>query len=526
MSTILITLTPPGQSAVNITSDVVLTRSRFQTSMNAVPGSFELVVRDTDHNASFTTGSEVAVTIDGTKMFGGYLTQISRGSFFSADDTTSPSTYENREWTLHGTDYNILFDRRVWRDTSDYLTSIKLSSQYDGAQLIEAVSNYADMSGFSTSGISSAADTKKAQTLQQGSTLRKDFEIFSYFGGCIWYIDADKTIIYKPYEDFEKRWGFSDAPNYAAITASPVSFQDATYGFREVEATEDGSFMVNDALIWGGSKWAGADGGTVFARVQDEVDNSNETSMIYLEYGNVVPGSSIDTYGRWQTAETRFGEKKFSIKDQVKARANVIVHGPPGTDVYGQQKGLRYPQWQFTFTWFSHDVPLLSGTRDHLKAGDMATIELNTFGVTKLLPMRSLDITFPGGLESDDTQVVEFRGVFGLQLSDPFTLWRYILKNQSDQPVQSQTVVTSTSTETEYGAFYSGAPLESPNGSRTTFSIPFGYIPGTTQVYVDGLLKTPGSDYTESNNIAGEITFSSAPGGSAEIWIICSTLDS
>ena len=68
---------------------------------------------------------------------------------------------------------------------------------------------------------------------------------------------------------------------------TPATFQGATTGFRQVEATEDGSFLANDALVWGGSKFAGPAGATVFDRVE--------------------AGTSESDHGRWQYSETHFG---------------------------------------------------------------------------------------------------------------------------------------------------------------------------------------------------------------------------
>lgn len=60
---------------------------------------------------------------------------------------------------------------------------------------------------------------------------------------------------------------------------------------------------------------------------------------------------------------------------------------------------------------------------------------------------------------------------------------------------------------------------ETPNGSITAFTVSEAYTPGTTMVFLDGLLQERGVDYTESSPEDGEITFTSAPGGSAVILI-------
>lgn len=508
MSTIAIVVTPPGGSPVDITADCIFGRCWFSQNMNAVPGRFQVVIRDPDRTWSFVTGSEIQLSVDGIALFGGFATIVDMGSMAPAADTANLDAYYLRTWTLTGPDYNIMFDRRVWRDESDYLTAINLAGfTADGAILREAIDNYADMAGFDSSGIEDIADIPTGDVLQQGDPLRKEFENLSFFGGAVWYIAPDKTIVYKPYDNVEKRWGFSDDPNRNSITVSPAEYQGATYPFREVQGTEDSSYMVNDALVWGGSQFAGSAGGTVFARETDD--------------------DSITDHQRWQTGETHFGERLYSIQDQVEARASVIVNGPPGADITGQQKGLKNPQWEFRFTWFSADVPLLSGSPDHIVAGDIVEIELSVFGVQKLLPLREVRISFPDAFDDDGSHLVQFTGTFGLQLSDPFTLWRYLLAAQSrvNSTVAVPATVTDTSTSTAYGARFSGAPAPATDGVETVFALPFGYIPDTLQIYLNGLIQRAGTDFTESDNSAGEFTMTSAPLATDNLIATCLTLE-
>lgn len=509
MSTVVVTV-----DSVDITSSVVFSSANFEQNFGGVPGTFSFTVRDPNRTLSFTTGKEMSLDIDGIKMFGGYVTQVSMSHQAPAASTSVLSTYDLRTWILRGVDYNIIFDKRVARDTTDYLNAITLTGPEDGAMLRDLVDNFSDCSGFTTTGIEDITSPPGPGTdvIAQGTPLRAEFQSLSQFGGAIWYIDGNKNFIYSPYEAAVKRWGFSDQPNYTAITASPNDYQGATYGFRSVEGQEDGTYIVNDALVWGGSQFAGAAGGTVFARVEDATSES--------------------THGRWQLAEVHFGEGKYHGQGQVDARADVIVNGPPGADANGQQKGLRYPQWQFTFTWLSTNVPLLSGIPDHLVAGELSTIVMNVFGVTKLLPLRTLRTSFPDALNTSGSptdRVVQFDGTFGLQLGDPFTLWRFIIANQNTSAAESISVasaVNDTSVSTVYGAFGQFIPTPATDGSTTTFSLPFGYISGSLQVYLNGLLQTPGSTFTETDNVAGTFTMTSAPLIADGLIVICLTLGS
>ncbi len=509
MSGAVVAITVDG---VDITDHVIFETATFENLINAQPGICEFTVRDEDQTFSPVTGDEITLDIDGVRMWGGYLTYVTRTHPFAADVVpVDAGDYTKRYWVLRGADYNILFDKRVVRNTSDYLHSIPFiaGTTMDGAAITTLWTNYVDTpSGFDVSTFVddittvSEVTTRPFAYAQQGTKLRDQMEQFTWRSAAVYYFDASKNLHFHSVENTESRWGFSDQPNFSSITSSPQEFQDAYWGFREVEATEDGTGIVNDALIWGGSEWAGS-GGTVFARTQD--------------------ATSISDHGRWQMAETHFGEFPYGIQAGVDARANAIVLGPPGADAYGQLKGLRFAQWSFNFAWHDKDVPEISGTPDHLISGQLVTINLATFGEAKLLPMRSLRISFPEGNPSDGSTYVRFDGQFGLQLDDKFTLWRYLITHQ---PKVNTAVATSnpSSPSTPYGAIFSGAPTPSADGSENVFNIAFGYIPGTTQVFVNGLIQIRGTDYTESDFEAGELTFSSPPSGGAALWVVCRTV--
>jgi hypothetical protein len=509
-----VTITYDG---TNITSSVLFSSARFESRANAEPGTFEFRCKDMDQTLSFTTGKEITLTIDGQLMWGGFLTQVGRVHAFEADYVPTPvSEYDSRMWVLRGVDYNVLFDRRVIRNTANYLQSIDtglaLTSIKDATILKSVLANYVDVpAGFDiTTEMDDVANIGGSGNaiLQQGSKLRETWERYAWFSGAAWYISPDKKFHWHALEDVESHWGFSDQPNNNGINGD-TGFQGSTIGFREMDATEDGTVIVNDALIWGGTEFSGGTGGTVFARAENEASQSE--------------------HGRWQVAELHLGDTDYSQEVGVQARANAIVNGPPGADIEGQQKGLRFPQWNFRLTWFAHDVPLLGGIPDHLYPGDLVTIVMNVFEVTKLLPMRNLEISFPN-LDATGKGYVRFTGTFALNMDDPFTLWKYIQKAQSR--TASQTTVTSTSTFSTVtnstssgpaGSFYQGIPSPLPNGIIDTFSIPFGYVSGTLQVYINGINQRLGIDYLETDPTAGTFTLTTIPITTDELYVIAVT---
>lgn len=514
----------------DITIHVMPSSARFEMLMGAAPGSFEFTVVDRDQTMSFITGKEVRLRIDGVSIWGGYVTSVTRKFAFPAVDTTVPEDVSTRLWVLRGVDYNILFDKRVLRNPSDYYHQLPnfTGDTFDGALLREALddSKYFDIDeSFDVTsevddvaypfdpeipGVNPGGDPDRIGAWPtQGTPMRKIFEDFVQISGAVFYFNANKTLYYKALEDVEARWGFSDNPNNGSIDSDP-GYQDVTIGPRSVDANEDGSVIVNDALIWGGSEWAGEAGGTVFAR-----DTNTD---------------SVDTHGRWQVGEVHFGERGYKRIDGVTARARAIVRGSPGADASGQLKGLLHPQWNISLTWFAHDVPRIAGVADHLMAGDIVHINLETFGIEQLLPLRSVIITFAGttipvGAYSptvDEIAYVQFQGSFSLQPSDPYTLWRF-LRRRGAGGLQAPITTVDGDNPSPYGAIFSGHPEPDTDGTTTVFDLPDdrGYITGTTNVYRNGVFLRRGIDYTESDPGEGEITLATAPGPTTWLWVVC-----
>ena len=517
----------------DITTDVLWNSARFESQINAVPGTFGFTVVDRNHTYNFITGKRISLEVDGTMAYGGFVIQVQRSYPFSAMDTTTIDPGEvPRYWQIQGVDFNVLFDKRVLRNPSDYLHQLPnfTGDRMDGWLIKHMMSLFLDVDGIEYNtyvedirppfnGTPDAS--RKGAWLQQGSYWRKQMEDFAQFTGGIWYLKPTPAgssdfaeLHYHAIENVVHRWGFSDAPNKGTtVSSSPASYQNVTIGPREIDATEDGSVIINDALIWGGSQWAGR-GGTVFAREENT--------------------ASIDDHYRWQLAETHFGEDGYKLQEGVDVRADIIVNGPPGAVAADQNRGLKYPQWNFRHVWFAHQVPTLSGVRNHITPGSLVTIQLVVFGpdgspLVQLLPLRSVAISF---LELDPTGkgYVRYEGFFGLQPDDPWSLWRYILRNRGKILSGALTFVDQDSTATVYGATGNFIPTPTPNGSATVFTIAFGYVINSTRVYLrrpgetGAALLNEGSDYVETDPINGIITMTSAPPSGSVLLVNCRTL--
>jgi hypothetical protein len=173
-------------------------------------------------------------------------------------------------------------------------------------------------------------------------------------------------------------------------------------------------------------------------------------------------------------------------------------------------------------------VPVQSGQKQHLRPSNVVTITMYTLGVDEahplvlVLPLRTVRLTFPT-LKSDGKTYVRFDGFFGLQLSDPWWLWKFLRDFAPNTPrLPRIAAATGSTTAAVYGTFGSFAPTpDTGDGSTTVVNFPFAYIDGTTNVYVNGAFKRPGTDYTESDPKTGEITFVSAPATGAALWGTC-----
>ena len=117
----------------------------------------------------------------------------------------------------------------------------------------------------------------------------------------------------------------------------------------------------------------------------------------------------------------------------------------------------------------------------------LTTIVLQVFeesgdALVQLLPLRSVTISMPT-IDKDGNGYVRFEGTFALQPDDPYSLWRFLLRNEGKITGQV-TVVDDNSDATVYGAYGNFTPTPDPDGSTTFFTIPFGYILGTTELYL------------------------------------------
>lgn len=520
------------QNGSDISDHVVFARTTFELAGSPTPGTATITLRDREQTLSFVVGDEITLEIDGSRLWGGLVMNRAMGLFFPVVDTSDIDAVATRMWILGCSDFNIYLDKRVIRNTSDYVNAIIVGPGKIGAVLRSSIPLYMDVpSGLDyTTKIEDTnldwnSEGGPAPLGDQGKPWRTVLEMASNLGGFEYWIDADKRIHFHSIQNLVAPWMFSDRPRSAN-----------TIGFREGSIRDDGSQMVSDALVWGGT--ALNDEEAVFARYPDPPANTETV------YGQVLTADTetdaiaqIAEFGRWQRGEMRIGEPHFFLLDDVKLRAYTIVAGDTGAlQTTGIDSGLNKPLPQVTLSWFAHDVP----SNQHLYPGQIMTMLFYALGsgptapLVRTLPLRRVSISFPTipstNPDNDPLTYVRFDGEFGVNYTDSRFLWRFLRNQQaaaratagataaSGSPVAT---VDNDSTQTWTGAIYAGEPT--PDGARVVYSIPFSYLVGTTQVFVNGLLQRPRFEYTESGPTYGEITFNTPLYPEDTVWITCRT---
>lgn len=504
MSTIVI-----RYDGTDITHDILIDSASFESQLGAVAGSFSFIVRDVNQVHDFITGKEITLDIDGARYFGGYLTQVTRQLAFPVDDTTDVASVRTRQFLLRGPDYNILFDKRIIYNVDNpvkapavYPAALSFDDKWVLDTLFTGTNDGVtvrgpniDLSGDGinvTTYVKAVADptpTNNPDFYQgafaaPGDPWRTQMESLSGITGALWYIDPNKNFHYHKYELTTPSWGFSDVPDHSA---SPP-----TYGFRELEYTEDATNLVNDAYVWGGS----------------ELGSSGVSE--HPVYGHSENVSSEATHGRWQKGQRHFGEDGFFETGQCLIHSQVIVFGDPGADSNTDaERGLQWPQRQVKLTWFSGTTPtpLVPGTR--------VDVTLNVFGsppIALALPVRSISITFPNPTSA------RFEGFLGIQTSDPWSLWKY-MRQSNQSTTNTAGIVTSDGSvaATVPGTYVAMTPSPDPNGSNKVFVTTDPYVVDTLEVFLfsvgisGGLLQRRDIEYIETDSTTGTFTFITAP---------------
>jgi hypothetical protein len=336
-------------NGIDITDDVVLEDTEFTSQASgANPGTCSFRVKDKSRSMVFVVGQTLTLDIDDKRMWGGWVQNVSRQFFFpyAGAEWTQP-----RAWKIEGVDYNILFRKRFCSDKADR-SNMELKSwpadTDDSIQIHYLCEHHLDLEGdgidYTTmiEAVGSPNPDKTGNAYGASWSWEAAMSNISNYPGAIYYIDANKRLVYADVDTVSAWYPLSDTPGAGEI------------GYREMEIIYNGSNLVNDALVWGagqGSKLV------KFKRVRDQV--------------------SIDAHGLWQHGDFRSDMWRQASVDK---RASGFVYGSPQN-----KRGAKDDAVSVMVTVFE---PVYL-------AGEKVDFRSNVFGFEDVIPIRQMKITFP-----------------------------------------------------------------------------------------------------------------------------------
>jgi len=440
----------------DITGDVVWAQTNFTQAARTGPGSFTITLKGSH---PFRAGEEIRLAIDEFLTFGGWVTGVDRGYFFA--DSIEPKT------VLHGTDYNILFDRLALRNYPwEYSASLARSRMMMGAyrnwpdftqgtmdsDMIDVVfGEYLSPDlpmGFDfTSGVESITTPAPVSTWampEAGSTVRRFMQSISMITSGVWFIDpymvlryTDRTLLTgPPYAITDGLGGISSQNMTISTDISPMTNDVFVWG--TLAETVSGEIMVQrdvgDADFWErywinrinltqaaltkllniplSKRTAKQKSAITTYRNRITAYNANLADVRARSWdptsGLPRPANaivnSVDTWGRWQTGEFR---SDIHDQDWLQMRAHAILN--------------RY------------DEPLIKARATiwdpGYQAGHVVNVKSSAHGLDTTLVIRQLDISFSVSKEPHDGKfyaLPRFDLEMGLEPEAPWNIYDFL----------------------------------------------------------------------------------------------------
>ena len=235
---------PDKESWTDMTGDVIWRTASFTQSARVGPGTFEMTLKGAF--SQYVGGEEIRVSIDGYRVFGGYVTDVERGYIFE-DDYSVPTV------TLKGVDYNVLLDRLLiynaaWdnkREGSGPYKTWKAFAQgtLDRDIILTVARRYMTDPGllgldFTTNvdEIETPAPTTRFQ-MESGMSLRNLLTEISRITEGVWWISPYKELHYHSRTNVTAPYPISDSAGGIAC--------------RGLSISTSLSVMSNDVFVWG-----------------------------------------------------------------------------------------------------------------------------------------------------------------------------------------------------------------------------------------------------------------------------------
>ena len=352
----------------DVTQHVVWAETTFTQQARIGPGTFNCVLR-----GKFTTwdgGEDIYVLVNDRRVFGGLILQVEFDYWFS--DKAEPKTI------LLGADYNIYFDKLfLWnRDnsssTGEYRPPNSYAKNTPDSELIKHVCHHLINlpSGFDytteVDTVDSTLNPDERWQVNTGQSFRSFMSEVSKMTNAVWWIDQFLVLHYQSRTKVTAPYAITDG-------AGGISCQNLSY-------TSDSSSMVNDIFVFG----------TLAATVTGEIylaRRKNETT--------------IARHGLRQHAEVR---SDLHHENHVNKRSDSIRS--------------------------RRSIPVITASLDIFEpgfaAGQIVSLQIGTFGISKSLLIRQLQISFETSSQPVDDKyygVPKYHLELGLQPDDPWNIY-------------------------------------------------------------------------------------------------------
>lgn len=357
----------------DITKDVAFSDASFTSMVNGQPGSCSFRVVDHHQGMSFVIGKKITVVVDGFKVWAGYLTSVGRVYGFA-------DTYDRNGGTrfllLRGSDVNILFKKRALHlDTNPRNMDGPLYPYptADTTVIANLVNHWIDLDPEidTTSRVVPVGNVNIGSEPFQGyggaNTWETAMSEIARSNGAVYYLTPEYELVYDDVDTATSAYGLSDTPE------DGDEGDPGTVGYREFTILNDGSNLINDALI------VGAGGGSatpVWARPIDS--------------------PSVSTHGLWQYAQNVMGVWK---QDTVNKIASSIVYGSPAS-----KRGAKDDRVSVELTT----------THTGFLPGEKVQVYSRVYGWDDVVPIRKMEIGFPTPTD------VMYRLTLSHEINQPF----------------------------------------------------------------------------------------------------------
>ena len=446
------------------TSYAVITQCSFNSVAGAQPGTATIVCRDPLHQLNFRGGLAVEWDIDGVRVWGGIVMQVEMSDWTPAGDGEAPGARKTRRWVLGCVDWNILFDKLViYNHTNPALMAHNnrpfTGDATDRGVLVDTMRNDTDISFWGVNYQTKVVETgyysptrKRTLGPNPGSYLRGLFEMVSisvdpgHPGALVWYIDPRKYVVYMPQDA-------ADAPFSVADGAGgEVSCHDLTIS-TDISSTRNDVFIFANEL---------------------NPDPSVKVKP-HVKYAHKYNQTAMNTYGRFQYSEVA----PHYSQPWLDAHASKIL----------SQQGTPAERTEFTIH------------RPGLYPGQIVTVSSDSFGYSKNLPVRSVQVGFL------TKQIAEFRVTCSFDTMDPWGLLSALRRPTNRGLVQPRFQSITGDDEADPISIQPFTYLcQTPKSlGGGVYQAKYPFIRNSTHLTMGGKMQRINGEYTETDPDTGKI---------------------